>query len=158
MNLLKKSIICFCLSSGLLANNLGNMSNIEELIVKDKKIVMIREGSGQKDYFFHIDKISFIQKDISKVSTRFIITLINGEKVILYKKENYKKIMQVFLDWQQPIQPIQPIQTNTKQIISNNNKQPVNMAEMEKKEIKDMDISKMEKIIALEPTDIKTSE
>lgn len=130
---------------------------VEELVIKDGKLVMIRDG--YKDYFFQLDKISFIRKDVSKATPKFTIALVDGEKIDLYKKENYAKIMTIFLNMKKPL--VDTTKNSNPTTIPNQEyikKAPnVNIEAEEKKEIEKMNITNTEKIIALDPMDIKES-
>lgn len=155
MKLIKKmTFVLFILGTTSFAA-MENNKVVEELIVKDGKMVMIREGTGTspKDYFFNLDKIAYVEKDTTKINTRFNIVLVNGKTITLFSKENYKKLMTTFLDMKKPIVNT-PVEK--KEIVEKKTTTTINSAQ-EQKEIDSMNIGNMEKIIALDPMDIKES-
>ena len=145
MKIIKKTLLIVLMSEILLGNPMSN--NQEELIIKDEKIVMFRDSSVKKDYFFYIDKIAFIEKDSTKIGTRYNIVLLNGKTINIYKKENYKELMSVFLNMQKKKIQTSPV-PKTKQ----------NNSLKEEEIIEDINIKNMEKIIALDPLDIKEAQ
>jgi len=145
MKILKKTLFIVLISETLLGSPISN--NVEELIIKDEKIVMIRDGSIKKDYFFYIDKIAFIEKDNTKIGTRYNIHLLNGKIINISKKENYKELITVFLNMEKKKINTPPIQ-----------KTKINNTPKEEEVINDMNIKNMEKIIALDPLDIKEAQ
>lgn len=157
----KKFFIGCFLAVGLSINSFAmqNKKWVEELIIKDDKIVMIRDGGVQKDYFFHIDKIAFIEKDSKSVSKKYIIGLEGGKLITIYNLDNYRKLMKIFLNMSDynNISNKQAKQTNKTPVVvgSGNNKPYVSNSDMEEKEIEKMNINSQEKIIALDPLDIQ---
>lgn len=156
----KKFFIGCFLAVGLSINSFAmpNKKWVEELIIKDDKIVMIRDGGVQKDYFFHIDKIAFIEKDSKSISKKYIIGLEGGKLITIYNLDNYRKLMKIFLNMSDynNISNKQVKQSNKTPVVgSGNNKPYVSNSDMEEKEIEKMNINSQEKIIALDPLDIQ---
>lgn len=144
LNLLLLSMFC---SNSLFANQ---NNTIEELIIKDEKIVMIRDSSTKRDYFFHMDKISYIEKDTKSMPPKYVISLNNGKNITIYKKDNYRKLITIFLDMKKAPENDRGKTVNDKKEIKKDS-----YPYSEKNEIDNMNISNSEKIIALDPLDIK---
>lgn len=139
-----------------------NGSTMEELIIKEsEKIVLIREGSSKKDYFFHLDSIAYIEKDYTKVSLRFNIVLQNGKSISIYKKENYSKLLTSFFALKKETQKLENTQASVPNLKTPNIIPPqvpykANL-QKEQQEIESLKTNNSEKIISLDPLDIKES-
>jgi ABC-type Fe3+-hydroxamate transport system substrate-binding protein len=97
-----------------------------------------------------MDKISYIEKDARSATPKYVISLNNGKNITIYKKENYRKLITVFLDMKKT-----PEGNKDKKINDKKESKKDALRYDEKNEIDNMNIGNTEKIIALDPLDIK---